>query len=54
MTSKKEIGAGQLLGLMLLSRLSVALTFPFDFAGSFNNQEWLVSLLFFPFLLILL
>ena len=54
MTSKKEIGAGQLLGLMLLSRLSVALTFPFDFAGSLNNQEWLVSLLFFPFLLLLL
>lgn len=54
MTSKKEIGAGQLFGLMLLSRLSVALTFPFDFAGSLNNQEWLVSLLFFPFLLLLL
>ena len=53
MTSKKEIGAGQLFGLLLLSRLSVALTFPFEFAGSFNNQEWLVSLLFFPFLIIL-
>lgn len=54
MTYKKEIGAGQLFGLLLLSRFSVALTFPFDFAGSFNNQEWLVSLLFFPFLLLLL
>lgn len=54
MTNEKEIGAGQLFGLLLVSRLSVALTFPFDRVGSFNNCEWVASIIFFPFLLLLL
>lgn len=54
MNEKKEIGAGQLFALLVLSRLSVVLTFPFNWVGSFNNQEWFVSLLFFPVLLFIM
>lgn len=51
MNLKKEIGTGQLFCLLIVCRLSVALTFPFDSVGSFNNQEWFAAVLFFPILL---
>ena len=51
MNLRKEIGTGQLFCLLIVCRLSVALTFPFDSVGSFNNQEWFAAVLFFPILL---
>ena len=51
MNLRKEIRTGQLFCLLIVCRLSVALTFPFDSVGSFNNQEWFAAVLFFPILL---